>query len=129
TTTIVTTTSTTSTTSTIITTTTTTSTTRPTTTTTTSSTTTTKPKKTTTTTTRTTTTTTSTTLPLCGNGRLDAGESCDPRVNGHQCCSASCLPAAVGTPCDLDHDSCTTDQCDAGGTCVFVRAEGTTCNA
>ena len=56
------------------------------------------------------------TAARCGDGVVDAGETCDEAT---ACCSATCTAAvAAGTPCD-DGQTCTAgDQCDAAGRCV-----------
>ncbi|MEW6271215.1 MAG: hypothetical protein AB1689_18190, partial [Thermodesulfobacteriota bacterium] len=58
-------------------------------------------------------------VDTCGNGALDAGESCD---DGNQddgdCCSSTCTLDPEGSACD-DGDLCTrSDACDAAGACV-----------
>jgi cysteine-rich repeat protein len=57
---------------------------------------------------------------LCGNGSIDAGETCDDgnTANG-DCCSSTCQPSNLGSPCDSPAPStCTpTGACDAAGTC------------
>jgi cysteine-rich repeat protein len=57
-------------------------------------------------------------LPDCGDGVLDAGESCDDGNNvGADCCTAICTFEAAGTTCN-DATVCTTsDQCDGAGGC------------
>jgi len=58
-------------------------------------------------------------VDTCGNGSLDAGETCDDgnRADG-DCCSSACGAEPVGSVCD-DGDLCTqTDACDASGACV-----------
>ena len=66
---------------------------------------------------------------LCGNGVLDPGESCDDgnRRDG-DCCSASCVAAAVGSSCADDGQGCTADVCDDELTCTHhVAPAGTLC--
>ena len=66
---------------------------------------------------------------FCGNGVLDPGESCDDgnRRDG-DCCSASCVAAAVGSSCADDGQGCTADVCDDGLTCTHhVAPAGTLC--
>ena len=68
---------------------------------------------------------------FCGNGVLDPGESCDDgnRRDG-DCCSASCVAAAVGSSCADDGQGCTADVCDDGLTCTHpVAPAGTLCRA
>lgn len=78
-----------------------------------------------------TTTTTSTTLPaVCGDGILDAGESCDDgALNGTtaSCCTLACLYADAGSPCADDGDLCTSDTCDGSGACVHAEAPAAPC--
>ena len=56
---------------------------------------------------------------ICANGVHEPGEPCDDGnlLNG-DCCSSSCRLDAAGTPCTSDGNLCTTDQCNAGGTCT-----------
>jgi cysteine-rich repeat protein len=64
----------------------------------------------------------------CGNGTIDSGEQCDDGnfVNG-DCCSSTCQYEAASSPCDVDANVCTTDQCDGSGVCGFVgNASNTT---
>ena len=54
-------------------------------------------------------------LSLCGNGSLDAGETCDT-ASTDRCCSPTCA-FTTGDTCD-DGDACTSgDQC-GGDTCA-----------
>jgi len=55
----------------------------------------------------------------CGNGILEAGETCDDSNNlDGDCCSSSCQFNSVGAACD-DADACTdSDTCDGAGTCL-----------
>ena len=49
----------------------------------------------------------------CGNGILDAGESCDPAMPGTRCCNGACDGAVVAdTPCRG-----LADVCDVAETC------------
>jgi hypothetical protein len=59
-------------------------------------------------------------LTRCGDGDLDAGESCDDgnTVSG-DCCSATCDAEAPG-PCGSDGNDCTTDACNGSGQCVHT---------
>lgn len=64
----------------------------------------------------------------CGNGVLDAGETCDDG-NGFDgdCCSSTCQLDPVGTSCGAT--GCIADQCDGAGACVEVFAPaGTPCD-
>lgn len=55
----------------------------------------------------------------CGNGALDAGESCDDgNREPFDCCSAQCAYEAVGTRCTSDGNECTGDRCDGAGSCT-----------
>jgi cysteine-rich repeat protein len=57
-------------------------------------------------------------VPTCGDGILDAGETCDDGnlVNG-DCCSSLCQVEALASPCADDGDPCTLDECDGAGNC------------
>jgi hypothetical protein len=70
--------------------------------------------------------TTSSTVPVCGNGTIDAGEACD----GGACCTAACQFAGSGSACGTPGTQCAhQDTCDGAGTCVDngVEPAGTTC--
>lgn len=55
----------------------------------------------------------------CGNGTLDAGETCDDgNATSGDCCSATCQLDPIGTACDDDVDLCTEDVCDGAGACT-----------
>ena len=57
--------------------------------------------------------------PQCGDGVLDAGESCDDGNNRNgDCCTAFCEMLAVGSACE-DGLFCTVDDtCDADARCI-----------
>jgi hypothetical protein len=90
------------------------------------------------------------TATKCGNGVIDAGEDCEPGP----CCSDSCqwddgalcgtdlcnegvcnaagtcvatAPYTAGTPCQLDSNNCTIEECDGAGNCEI--AETLVCNS
>jgi cysteine-rich repeat protein len=56
--------------------------------------------------------------PNCGNGELNAGETCDDGNNEDgDCCNRNCQLDAAGTECS-DGNACTEgDTCNAGGIC------------
>src|SRR5262249_12379461 len=55
----------------------------------------------------------------CGNGNLDAGESCDDgNLFFGDCCTPVCTFNVLGWPCASDGQACTLDQCDGAGTCT-----------
>lgn len=59
----------------------------------------------------------------CGNGVIDAGESCDDgNFYDGDCCSATCQIASSGAPCTSDGNECTTDSCDGAGACQHPAA-------
>lgn len=69
---------------------------------------------------------TTTTVPLCGNGQLDAGEDCDPGMPGvSPLCCIGCLRQGVGTPCRLTlQGPCDlADVCDENAACA-ARVRG-----
>jgi cysteine-rich repeat protein len=61
----------------------------------------------------------------CGNGQLDANETCDDgnRLNG-DCCAAVCRLYAEGAACTDDGSPCTTDVCNATGQCQHTPLQG-----
>lgn len=74
--------------------------------------------------------TTSTTASACGDGILDPGEQCDDgAANGlpGDCCTVTCAFQAEGTACTDDGSLCTSDMCDAAGTCTHPIAPSPTC--
>ena len=80
------------------------------------------------TTTQTTTTglgTTTTTLAgVCGDHVVNGNEQCD----GGDCCSPTCTFQASGSPCTSDNNVCTSDVCNATGTCTHPAGNaGTVC--
>ncbi|MFN2426762.1 MAG: hypothetical protein ABR587_10005 [Candidatus Binatia bacterium] len=57
--------------------------------------------------------------PRCGDGVLDAGESCDDGNNRDgDCCSAFCDLMAVGSACEDGRFCTVADACDASARCV-----------
>jgi cysteine-rich repeat protein len=74
--------------------------------------------------------TTSTATSTCGDGTLDPGEECDDgTANGlpGDCCTVTCAFEAAGTACTDDANLCTSDVCDAAGTCTHPSAPSPTC--
>jgi cysteine-rich repeat protein len=72
---------------------------------------------------------TPTKTPFCGNGLPETPEQCDDgnTMNG-DCCSATCLFEAPGSPCGDDGNVCTADQCNGVGMCNHPnKSDGTTC--
>jgi cysteine-rich repeat protein len=68
--------------------------------------------------------------PACGDGVVQAGEQCD---DGNEatgdCCSPTCQVQNVGSACPEDGNPCSSDACDAGGTCAHpARPDGTACS-
>ena len=59
-------------------------------------------------------------LPICGNGRLDPGEGCDPGIAAGQ-------PGACPTNCD-DANTCTDDVLIGAGTCTAACQHTTLAN-
>ncbi len=58
---------------------------------------------------------------LCGNGAIDAGETCDDgNTVGDDCCSPRCVIAMAGDSCS-DGNPCTDDQCDGAGVCAHTN--------
>ena len=69
--------------------------------------------------------------PWCGNGTVDAGEDCDDAgAAGTGCCSPTCQYEPSGSSCASDGQACTTDVCDAMGTCTHQAGNaGVVCRA
>ena len=77
----------------------------------------------------------------CGNGIMDAGETCeDGNWTAGDCCSPTCQLAATGAACTSDGNQCTSDVCNASGVCTHPNSTapcddgrscttGDTCNA
>ena len=62
---------------------------------------------------------------LCGNGTLDAGESCDAGDAGdNECCSGTCGYVAAGTTCGAPGNGCTTTACNGEGACTTTVTGG-----
>jgi hypothetical protein len=61
----------------------------------------------------------------CGNGAVDFGETCDPRVSPI-CCGDQCDPRPAGIDClnDPTGQLCIQGKCDGDGTCVYAPREG-----
>ena len=71
---------------------------------------------------------------VCDNGLQSTGSQSSsiplcPTCTPTQCSTAACnqdigqcvnTPVQAGTPCDLDNNKCTTDQCDSSANCAFV---------
>jgi hypothetical protein len=58
----------------------------------------------------------------CGNGIVEGGEQCDTGAVGGRCCTGTCQFAASGTSCGPDDGNvCTSETCDATGTCQHVN--------
>jgi cysteine-rich repeat protein len=57
----------------------------------------------------------------CGNGVVDAGETCDDgnRYPG-DCCASTCTFEPATSACGRDADVCTFDRCNATGVCEHV---------
>jgi len=69
--------------------------------------------------------TTQVTGTRCGNNQLDPWEECDfgDTADG-DCCSSACLLAPAGESCTADSTECTSDLCNATGTCEHVPVAG-----
>ena len=75
--------------------------------------------------------TTATTTSACGDGTLDPGEQCDDgAANGlpGDCCTVTCAFQPAGMACTDDGNLCTSDMCDAAGTCAHSIAPSPTCS-
>ena len=74
--------------------------------------------------------TTSTTTSACGDGTLDPGEQCDDGAATGlpgDCCTVTCAFQPAGTACTDDGNLCSSDMCDAAGTCTHPIAPSPTC--
>ncbi len=60
----------------------------------------------------------------CGNGQLDANETCDDGARDGGCCTQTCALLPAGTLCDDDGNQCTSDQCNATGGCEHSPLTG-----
>jgi photosystem II stability/assembly factor-like uncharacterized protein len=70
------------------------------------------------------------TTPTCGDGAVAGCEQCDDGpANGTSasCCSATCTFVPAGTACDGDASLCTSDVCNATGSCTHPAAPDATC--
>lgn len=57
-------------------------------------------------------------VAACGDDTLDGGEQCDDgNVAAGDCCSPTCQYDAPGTACANEGNPCTSDTCNATGTC------------
>jgi cysteine-rich repeat protein len=66
---------------------------------------------------------------VCGDGVAEQQEECDDdnTLDG-DCCSATCTYEAEGGACTDDANECTTDTCNATGTCMHASVpDGQTC--
>lgn len=65
--------------------------------------------------------------PVCGDGTVAGDEVCDAGdQNGTDasCCAIDCTPARSGLSCADDHNPCTSEICDAAGTCQHTPQAG-----
>jgi cysteine-rich repeat protein len=61
--------------------------------------------------------------PVCGNGIVEPGESCDDfNTAGGDCCSPTCTFEPAGSACPGDGDLCTPGTCDGAGVCMHENA-------
>ena len=68
------------------------------------------------------------TATKCGNGMIDALETCDVTAGSPQdCCSARCRLRPSGAACTTDGNECTVDACDAMGTCTHEALSRAAC--
>lgn len=67
---------------------------------------------------------------FCGDGLLQSFETCDDtNVDDGDCCSGTCQLDAPGAACTSDGNTCTTDTCDAAGSCTHVDLpDGSACD-
>ncbi|HVM95577.1 MAG TPA: IPT/TIG domain-containing protein, partial [Candidatus Acidoferrales bacterium] len=66
----------------------------------------------------------------CGDGTVDPSEQCDDGTNNGQpgdCCTITCTYQPEGTGCTDDGSLCTTDVCDAAGSCTHPAVPSFTC--
>ena len=67
----------------------------------------------------------------CGDGVIEPGEACDDANLGRDgdCCMLGCSFAPAGQGCATDGIPCTTDICNATGTCTHpVAPDGASCS-
>ena len=68
-------------------------------------------------------------VSACGNGIVGPPETCDDgNTVGGDCCSASCQLDPPGTPCPLDFNQCTRDECNGAGACVHPIDDSLFCS-
>ena len=67
---------------------------------------------------------------VCGDGVAELQEECDDNnTQDGDCCSSTCTYEAAGSVCADDGNECTTDTCNATGTCVNSSVpDGQTCS-
>jgi cysteine-rich repeat protein len=60
--------------------------------------------------------------PVCGNFRIEAGETCDDgNTNAGDCCSPTCTVEPAGSACGGSSDLCTPGTCNGFGGCVSAN--------
>ena len=68
-------------------------------------------------------------VSACGNGVVGPPETCDDgNTVGGDCCSASCQLDPPGTPCPVDFNQCTRDECNGAGACVHPIDDSLFCS-
>jgi cysteine-rich repeat protein len=60
--------------------------------------------------------------PVCGNFRIEAGETCDDgNTNAGDCCSPTCTAEPAGSACGSGSDLCTPGACNGFGSCLHAN--------
>ena len=65
----------------------------------------------------------------CGDGVVEAGETCDDgNLVAGDCCASTCTTEPAGSGCVDDGNPCSLDQCDGSGTCTHPTGGTAPCD-